>query len=106
VAALLVGQWVVPLFAFPAFLLVRGLSEATAVFAANYVNDRIVSLGRATTLSAMAMVSGLTVVPFQVAGGGLSDRFSPGVALAAAGVALTVGSLAVLAWRDPVPSGA
>ncbi|SHH20803.1 MFS transporter [Halobaculum gomorrense] len=106
VAALLVGQWAVPLVAFPAFVLVRGLSEATSVFAANYVNDRIASLGRATTLSAMAMVSGVTVVPFQLASGTLSDRFSPGVALAAAGVTLAVGSLAVLAWRDPVPDSA
>ncbi|MFC7068901.1 MFS transporter [Halobaculum lipolyticum] len=102
VAALLVGQWAVPLLAFPAFLLVRGLSEATSVFAANYVNDRIASLGRATTLSALAMVSGLTVVPFQLAGGGLSDRFSPGLALGVAGVVLAVGSAAVVAWRDPV----
>lgn len=103
VAGLLVGQWALPLLALPAFVVVRGLAEATAVFAANYVNDRVASLGRATTLSAMAMVSGLTVVPFQLASGGLSDRFSPGVALAAAGVVLAVGSLAVLRWREPVP---
>ncbi|MFC7096292.1 MFS transporter [Halobaculum marinum] len=102
VAALLVGQWAVPLLAFPAFLLVRGLAEATSVFAANYVNDRIASLGRATTLSALAMVSGLTVVPFQLAGGSLSDRFSPGLALGVAGVVLAVGAVAVLAWRAPV----
>ncbi|WP_277555576.1 MFS transporter [Halobaculum limi] len=104
VAALLVGQWAIPLVALPAFLLVRGLSEATSVFAASYVNDRLVSVGRATTLSAMAMVSGLTVVPFQLAGGSLSDQFSPGVALAAAGVVLAAGSLAILAWRAPVPA--
>ncbi len=103
VAALLVGQWAVPLFALPAFLLVRGVSEASSVFAATYVNDRVASLGRATTLSALAMVSGLTVVPFQLAGGGLSDRFSPGVALGVAGVVLAVGSLALIAWRVPVP---
>lgn len=106
VAGLLVGQWAVPLLALPAFVLVRGIAEATKVFAANYVNDRIASVGRATTLSAMAMVSGLAVVPFQLSSGVLSDASSPGAALGVAGVALAVGSLAVLAWRDPVPAGA
>jgi len=102
VGLLLVGQWVLPVSAFLAFVLVRGLSEATRVFASQYVNDRIDAVGRATALSAMSMVSGLAVVPFQLGSGLLSDAVSPGVALAAAGVVLFVGSGAVHLLGVPV----
>lgn len=104
VGLLLVGQWLVPLVAVGAFLLVRGLSEATRVYASQYVNDRIDSLGRATVLSAMSMVSGLTVVPFQLGSGALSDALSVGFALAVAGAVLVVGTLGVFLWRSPMIS--
>jgi len=97
----LLGIAALPLVAIPVLLLVRAVAETTTSLASRYVNDRIRSTGRATVLSAMAMVSGLTVIPFQFAGGGLSDATSPGLALAAAGVVLIVGSLAVLAWESP-----
>ena len=105
VGLLLVGQWVLPVSAFLAFVLVRGLSEATRVFASQYVNDRIDAVGRATTLSAMSMVSGLAVVPFQLGSGLLSDAVSPGAALAAAGVVLFVGTVAVHLLSVPVDGG-
>lgn len=98
----LVGQWALPAVAVVAFVVVRGLSEVTAVFASQYVNDRIESVGRATTLSAMSMVSGLTVVPFQLGSGLLSDAVSPAAALAAAGAALLLGTVAVQLWRNPI----
>ena len=100
--SVLVGQWLLPAFAVAAFLLVRGLSEATRVFASQYVNDRIDALGRATTLSAMSMVSGLTVIPFQLGSGLLSDALSPAFALAAAGAVLVVGTLLIHLVRNPV----
>ena len=99
---LLVGQWVLPAVAVVAFLIVRGLSEATRVFAAQYVNDRIETVGRATTLSAMSMVSGLTVVPFQLGSGLLSDAVSPAAALAASGAVLLVGTVAIHLWKRPI----
>lgn len=102
VGLLLVGQWVLPLSAFVAFVLVRGLSEATRVFASQYVNDRIDAVGRATTLSAMSMVSGLTVIPFQLGSGLLSDAASPGIALAAAGGVLVAGTAVVHLVGVPV----
>lgn len=102
VGLLLVGQWLLPLSAFLAFVLVRGLSEATRVFASQYVNDRIDAIGRATTLSAMSMVSGLTVIPFQLGSGLLSDAVSPGAALAAAGGLLVVGTVAIHLVARPV----
>ncbi|MBP1986530.1 MFS transporter [Halolamina salifodinae] len=102
VGLLLVGQWVLPVSAFVAFVLVRGLSEATRVFASQYVNDRIDDVGRATTLSAMSMVSGLAVIPFQLGSGLLSDAVSPGAALAAAGGVLVVGAVLAHVVASPV----
>jgi hypothetical protein len=102
VGAALVGMYFVPLLALPTFLVARGLADVTRSFAGQYVNDRIGTLGRATVLSAMAMVSGLAVVPFQLASGVISDSASPLFALAVAGVGLVVGSGAILLWETPV----
>ncbi len=106
VGGALVGMYLVPLLALPTFLLVRGLSDVTRSFAGQYVNDRIETAGRATVLSAMAMVSGLAVVPFQLASGYVSDLVSPLFALAVAGGALLVGAALLIAWRGPVAADA
>lgn len=76
--------------------------EPTRVLAGQYVNDRIETLGRATVLSAMAMVSPVTVIPFQLASGVISDAVSPLIALSAAGVILIVGSVVILLWKSPI----
>jgi len=102
VGAALAGMYVVPVVALPVLLLARGIADTTRALASQYVNDRTESLGRATVLSAMAMVSGLTVIPFQLASGAVSDFSSPLLALAVAGGVLIAGSLAVLAWEVPV----
>jgi MFS family permease len=102
VGAALVGMYFVPLLALPTFLLARGLSDVTRSFAGQFVNERVDTLGRATVLSAMAMVSGLAVVPFQFGSGVVSDAVSPLFALAAGGLALVVGSAAVRWWEDPM----
>jgi len=102
VGGALVGMYFVPILALPTFLLVRGLSDVTRSFAGQYVNDRIGTLGRATVLSAMAMVSGLAVIPFQLGSGLVSDAVSPLFALAIAGVVLVGGSAAILLWEPPV----
>ncbi|WP_435345872.1 MFS transporter [Haloarchaeobius sp. HRN-SO-5] len=102
VGGALVGLYFVPVLALPTFLVARGLADVTRSFAGQYVNDRIETLGRATVLSAMAMVSGLTVVPFQLGSGVISDLVSPSYALAVAGVVLVVGSAAILLWEAPV----
>jgi MFS family permease len=106
VGGALVGMYFVPLLALPTFLLARGLSDVTRSFAGQYVNNRIETLGRATVLSAMAMVSGLAVVPFQLGSGALSDAVSPLYALAVAGGVLIVGSALLLLWESPVEESA
>ncbi|WP_435317179.1 MFS transporter [Haloarchaeobius sp. TZWSO28] len=104
VGAALVGMWAVPVLALPVLLLVRGVADTTRTLASQYVNDRIESTGRATVLSAMAMVSAVTVVPFQLGSGVLSDAVSPLFALAVGGGVLAVGSVLVWLWEAPVPS--
>jgi hypothetical protein len=102
VGGALVGMYLVPLLALPTFLLARGLADVTRSFAAQYVNDRIGSVGRATVLSAMAMVSGLAVIPFQLGSGVISDLVSPLFALAVAGGVLILGSGVILLWEMPI----
>lgn len=102
VGGALVGSYFIPLLALPAFLLIRGLSDVTRSFAGQYINDRIETVGRATVLSAMAMVSGLAVVPFQLGSGVVSDVVSPLFALAVAGGVLIVGSAGILLWEPPI----
>ena len=102
VGGALVGMYFVPVLALPTFLLLRGLSDVTRSFAGQYINDRIETMGRATVLSAMAMVSGLAVVPFQLGSGVISDVVSPLFALAVAGVVLIVGSVGILLWEAPI----
>jgi MFS family permease len=102
VGGALVGMYFVPVLALPTFLLIRGLSDVTRSFAGQYINDRIETMGRATVLSAMAMVSGLAVVPFQLGSGIVSDVVSPLFALALAGVVLVVSSAGILLWEAPI----
>jgi len=102
VGGALIGMYFVPVLALPTFLLIRGLSDVTRSFAGQYINDRIGTMGRATVLSAMAMVSGLAVVPFQLGSGILSDVASPLFALAVAGGVLVVGATGVLLWEAPI----
>ena len=102
VGAAMVGMYFVPVLALPTFLVARGLSDVTRSFAGQYINGRIETLGRATVLSAMAMVSGLAVTPFQLGSGVISDHVSPLFALAVAGAVLVVGSGAILCWETPV----
>ncbi|WP_458186362.1 MFS transporter [Haladaptatus sp. NG-WS-4] len=102
----LIALLAIPVLAIPAFLFARGIAETTRSLASQYVNDRIDTLGRATVLSALAMVSSVTVIPFQLGSGLLSDVTSPLTALAVAGGVLVLGSLAVLGWESPVKSAA
>jgi MFS family permease len=102
VGGALVAMAAVPVLALPTFLVVRGLSDVTRSFASQYVNDGLESVARATVLSAMAMVSGLAVVPFQLASGVVADAVSPLVALGGAGAVLVVGAALVRLLAEPV----
>ena len=102
VGGALVGMYFVPVLALPTLLFTRGIADVTRTFASQYVNDRIASLGRATVLSAMAMVSGLAVIPFQLGSGVLSDLTTPLLVLSVAGGAMIVASAVIFLWDAPV----
>ncbi|WP_130499382.1 MFS transporter [Natrinema hispanicum] len=102
VGGALVGMYFVPVLALPTFLLVRGLSDVTRSFASQYINDHLETMGRATVLSAMAMISGLAVIPFQLGSGIISDIVTPLFALAVAGVILITSSTGILLWETPI----
>lgn len=92
----LVAMYFVPPLAIVALPGAQSIATPTRALASHYVNDLIASLGRATVLSAIVMVSGLTVVPFQLGGGALSDLVSPEFALAVAGAILIDVSATIL----------
>ncbi|MDS0295371.1 MFS transporter [Halogeometricum luteum] len=102
VGGALIGMYFLPVLALPTFLLIRGVSDVTRSFAGQYINDRVETLARATVLSAMAMVSGLAVVPFQLGSGVISDAVSPLFALGVGGIVLVVGATAILLWEAPI----
>lgn len=102
VGAALIGMYFVPLLALPTLLFTRGIGDVTRSLASQYVNDRITSLGRATVLSAMAMVSGIALIPFQLGSGVLSDLTTPTLVLALTGAAMIVASTIIILWELPV----
>ena len=102
VGGLLAAMVVVPPIALIALFVGWACVEPTRVLAGQYVNDRIETLGRATVLSAMAMVSAVTVIPFQLGSGVISDVLSPLIALSIAGGILLVGSVAIMRWESPI----
>jgi hypothetical protein len=81
---------VVPGAAVPAFFVMRAVRSLTEPLQGQYVNDRTPSVGRATTLSAVAMAHSLLAAPFEVGGGRLADAVGPATTVAAVGVVLAV----------------
>lgn len=102
VGGLLSAMVFVPPIALVALFVGWACVEPTRVLAGQYVNDRIETIGRATVLSALAMVSAVTVIPFQLGSGVISDAVSPVIALSTAGVILIVGSVVILLWESPI----
>ncbi|WP_255171014.1 MFS transporter [Natrononativus amylolyticus] len=93
--------WFFPLFAIPVLLFVRAIVETSRSLAIQYINDRSGTTGRASVLSAMAMVSSVTVIPFQLGSGIISDVFTPIIALSLAGIVLIGGSTLLIAVSTP-----
>ncbi|WP_049972226.1 MFS transporter [Haladaptatus cibarius] len=87
--------------ALPVFFLSRGANTVTDTLGSTFVNDRVASHGRATTLSGVSMVHALVFLVGRTAGGAVADVTSPLVALAGFGC-LAVGAVAVIrATADP-----
>lgn len=91
----------VPILAIPTFFAMRGLVEASGVLQTRFLNDNAGSLGRATVLSTVSMISSVVRIPVRFAVGPVGDHFSPLVAIAAVGGLLLAGSLAIRLWPSP-----
>lgn len=103
---LLVGVALVPPLALAVFVVARGGRSVTRTLAGQYVNDRIESVGRATTLSALGMAYNVAGGSVQLAAGWLAETVAPTTALGVFGVALLVGLAAtavVVRWRGRGP---
>lgn len=93
--ALLAGVALAPAAAVPLFFVLRAVRSLTEPLQGQYLNDRIPSLGRATTLSAVAMAHSLIVAPFEIAGGRLADALGTIETISVLGVGLL---LVGVAW--------
>lgn len=71
-----------------------------------YLNDRAESVGRATTLSAVAFVGALVRIPFLLVGGRVADATTPALALSVVGVVALAVALGVAGSRRSLGSGA
>ncbi len=107
---LLALVWLAPVVALPAFVLLRVVRSPTETLANEYVNDRVATAGRATTLSGVSMVNAVVAIPFGVALGAVAD-LSPYLALAGIGTLLLVlvgvvglGGLLATAETEPHPA--
>ncbi|WP_266080077.1 MFS transporter [Haladaptatus caseinilyticus] len=90
--------------ALPVFFLSRGANTVTDTLGSTFVNDRVASHGRATTLSGVSMVHALVFLFARAAGGVVADATSPLFALAGFGC-LAVGIVSVIRLTaDPFES--
>lgn len=97
---LYVGALMLPIVILPAFFLMDMTLRVTRSFAAQYINDNISSLNRATLLSAASMIYTAVRIPFIVAVGVLADTYSQFGAVAVVGIIL-IGGAAILSLIDP-----
>lgn len=91
-----------PIIVLPAIFLLRMANSVTTPLQHQYLNDRIESVGRATSLSAVSMVSAIAGIGFRSVGGIVADRTSALIMLVAASVTLAVGAGLVAWWQLPL----
>ncbi|MFC7228138.1 MFS transporter [Salinirubellus salinus] len=92
--------------AVPVFFVLKAGRAAVAPVTGQFLNDRVESVGRATALSAAAMVFALVRVPLKLLAGGVADAAGPVAGVAALGVAflLTGGVLVAVERPGAVPT--
>ncbi|MFB6202627.1 MAG: MFS transporter [Halorhabdus sp.] len=92
----------VPLAVFPMFFAMKGTNSLIFPISSRYINEHIASVGRATVISAIAMVRAVAGVPFRVGSGVFADLISPVAAVAALGAVFVVSALLLFAFAPPV----
>jgi MFS family permease len=103
--AVYVTSFLLPVLAVPAFFARRMVLSATSVFRDTYVNDHAETAGRATVLSAVAMVLGLARIPVRVGVGVVADAATPLTAIGVVGfLLLGLGATLSVYSRTPADS--
>lgn len=87
--------------AVPVFFVFKAGRAAVEPVAGQYLNDRVRSAGRATVLSAAAMVFALVRVPLKLLAGVVADLAGPVAGVAALGVAFLVAGGLLVAVERP-----
>lgn len=110
IAILYLTPLVVPLLVFPMFFVMKGSNSLIFPISGRYVNDQIESVGRATVISAIAMVRSVAGIPFRIGSGVFADAYSPVAAVAALGAIFAIAAIIMHAYsppiRDPAPTPA
>lgn len=101
VAVLFLGVGVAPWLALPAFVAMRPTGAVFRALRSRYLNERVESAGRATVLSASALLYSVVRFPVVLGAGVVADAFGPYVALSA--VSATFLAFAGLLWLVEVP---
>ncbi len=109
VPAILAVSFVAPRFAlvaaYPMFVTRQAAGSLLTPILNGYVNDRIGDAGRATTLSAVAMIRGVARVPLVAGTGVIADRFGATAAPAVLGVLLLLAVAAAAVGRPTASEG-
>ena len=100
-AVLLVAVAFVPALAIPAFVAIRTARSTSMPLAADWLNERIGSVGRATVLSAQGMVATALTVPFELGAGSVAELLGPLPTVALFGAVLGGATIAILALGRP-----
>ena len=97
-----VGAWFLPLIILPAFFLMDATVRITRSFAAQYINDNIERVNRATLLSAASMMYAAVQIPFIAAAGSLADTYTRFGAVAIFGAILIGGAVFLFIIETPI----
>jgi len=91
-----------PVAVFPMFFVMKGSNSLIFPISSRYINEHVESVGRATVISAIAMIRAVAGVPFRVGSGVFADIVSPIAAVAALGACFIVGALALYTFAPPI----
>jgi MFS family permease len=103
VAAAFAAIAVLPVFALPAFFVLKVANRTSGPLMQQYVNDNIDTDGRATGISAVTMVAGIATVGTRTAAGAVADAIGPVATLPVFAVALAIVLGALLLTDPPIP---
>jgi MFS family permease len=97
----LVPLWF-PLAVFPMFFVMKASNSLIFPISGRYINEQIASVGRATVISAVAMVRSVAGIPFRIGSGMFADLFTPIAAVAALGAIFVAGTLLLHLVAPPI----